>query len=143
MARLPAPGADDGTWGDVLNGFLVVAHNPDGTLSNTGTLAGKADNSAVIHNTGAETVAGAKAFNASPTVPTPTLASQAANKSYVDSVAGGGAPNATTSTPGVVQLAGDLGGTGTVYTAPVITDGAITNAKVSASAAIANPNSLP
>src|SRR5882762_3530704 len=109
MARLPVPGADDGTWGDVLNGFLAVAHNPDGTLSDTGTLAGKADNSAVVHNTGAETVAGTKAFNASPTVPTPTLASQAANKSYVDSVVSGGAPDATTSTKGIIQLGGDLG----------------------------------
>jgi hypothetical protein len=33
MARLPVPGSDDGTWGDVLNTFLSVAHNTDGTLS--------------------------------------------------------------------------------------------------------------
>ena len=32
MARLPIPGSDDGTWGDILNSFLVVAHNTDGTL---------------------------------------------------------------------------------------------------------------
>ena len=32
MARLPVPGSDDGTWGDVLNTFLGVAHNSDGTL---------------------------------------------------------------------------------------------------------------
>lgn len=32
MARLPVPGSDDGTWGDVLNEFLEVAHNNDGTL---------------------------------------------------------------------------------------------------------------
>jgi hypothetical protein len=31
MARLPIPGADDGTWGDVLNEFLSVEHNDDGT----------------------------------------------------------------------------------------------------------------
>jgi hypothetical protein len=30
--RLPVPGQDDGTWGDVLNGFLEVEHNADGTL---------------------------------------------------------------------------------------------------------------
>lgn len=34
MARLPAPGEDDGTWGTILNDFLVVEHNPDGTLKN-------------------------------------------------------------------------------------------------------------
>ena len=32
MARLPIPGADDDVWGDVLNGFLDVSHNGDGTL---------------------------------------------------------------------------------------------------------------
>lgn len=30
--RLPIPGQDDGTWGNILNGYLGVAHNPDGTL---------------------------------------------------------------------------------------------------------------
>jgi hypothetical protein len=32
MARLPIPGDDDGTWGTILNGFLDVEHNADGTL---------------------------------------------------------------------------------------------------------------
>jgi len=31
MPRLPVPGSDDGTWGDVLNEFLAVEHNSDGT----------------------------------------------------------------------------------------------------------------
>lgn len=31
-ARLPIPGQDDGTWGNVLNTFLEVSHNTDGTL---------------------------------------------------------------------------------------------------------------
>ena len=31
MARLPIPGSDDNTWGDVLNEFLSVEHNDDGT----------------------------------------------------------------------------------------------------------------
>jgi collagen type VII alpha len=30
--RLPTPGSDDGTWGNILNGFLEVSHNADGTL---------------------------------------------------------------------------------------------------------------
>jgi hypothetical protein len=30
--RLPTPGGDDGTWGTVLNDFLAIAHNSDGTL---------------------------------------------------------------------------------------------------------------
>lgn len=32
MARLPVVGSDDGTWGNLLNDFLDVAHNTDGTL---------------------------------------------------------------------------------------------------------------
>ena len=35
MARLPTPGGDDGTWGDVLNDFLGVAHNSDGSLKSS------------------------------------------------------------------------------------------------------------
>ena len=31
-ARLPIPGQDDGTWGGILNTFLSVEHNADGTL---------------------------------------------------------------------------------------------------------------
>lgn len=31
-ARLPTPGGDNGTWGNLLNDFLVQAHNPDGSL---------------------------------------------------------------------------------------------------------------
>jgi hypothetical protein len=33
MPRLPTPGGDDGTWGDILNTFLDVSHNSDGTLT--------------------------------------------------------------------------------------------------------------
>jgi hypothetical protein len=32
MARLPQPGADNGTWGDILNDYLLTSHNADGTL---------------------------------------------------------------------------------------------------------------
>jgi|GEM_PF-2967326 len=35
MARLPVPGSDKNIWGDVLNEFLEVAHNADGTLKNS------------------------------------------------------------------------------------------------------------
>lgn len=34
-ARLPTPGGDDGDWGDILNTFLEVSHNGDGTLSSS------------------------------------------------------------------------------------------------------------
>lgn len=32
MARLPKPGSDSGKWGDILNNYLAVSHDTDGTL---------------------------------------------------------------------------------------------------------------
>lgn len=32
MARLPVPGSDNGVWGNVLNDFLGIEHNTDGSL---------------------------------------------------------------------------------------------------------------
>lgn len=32
MARLPQPGSDTGTWGQILNDYLTQSHNPDGTI---------------------------------------------------------------------------------------------------------------
>ena len=87
MGRLPTPNGDSGTWGTVLNDFLLVAHNADGSLQNTGTMATKADDAAVVHQAGTETISGAKTFSASPVVPTPSAGTQVANKTYVDSVA--------------------------------------------------------
>lgn len=39
--RLPQPGNDTGTWGSILNDFLLVEHNIDGTLKANTTIAGK------------------------------------------------------------------------------------------------------
>jgi hypothetical protein len=52
-------------------------------------LATKANDTAVVHLTGNESVAGVKTFSSSPLVPTPATDTAAANKSYVDSVAVG------------------------------------------------------
>jgi hypothetical protein len=126
MARLPQPGGDDGTWGDLLNDFLAQEHNTDGTLKikTDGTLAAKANDSAVVHLSGNETVNGIKTFSSSPIVPSPTTNTQVANKAYVDLAAGGGDP----------AMGGDL--TGTASNAQLAT-GAIVDADVNNSAAIA------
>ena len=42
MPRLPIPGGDDGTWGDILNEFLDVEHNADGTLKKAGDISSAA-----------------------------------------------------------------------------------------------------
>ena len=64
MSRLPTPGGDDGVWGNVLNDFILLEHNPDGT-----------------------------------------------HRVVVD-------PDATTTSKGKIQLAGDLGGTSAAPTVP-------------------------
>ena len=139
MSRLPVVGQDDDIWGEILNDFLTVEHNNDGTLKKAGSIAsavqsvngengptitltagdvGAATDSAVVHKTGAETVAGVKTFSSSPIVPTPTASGEAANKTYVDSVVAGGAVDASTTTKGIIQLAGDLAGTASSPTVP-------------------------
>ncbi len=40
MTRLPIPGSDSGNWGTILNDFLDVAHNNDGTLKQAGLITG-------------------------------------------------------------------------------------------------------
>lgn len=41
MARLPTPGGDDGSWGDLLNEFLSFEHESDGTLKKADEIAAK------------------------------------------------------------------------------------------------------
>ncbi len=56
MARLPQPGGDDGTWGSVLNDYLSVSLDTDGTVK-----AGAVDSSAIQTNS----VSGSKLQNSS------------------------------------------------------------------------------
>jgi len=46
MARLPMPGSDQGTWGDILNQFLGIEHNADGTLKRGGEITQAATDAA-------------------------------------------------------------------------------------------------
>lgn len=137
MARLPAPGSDTGVWGIVLNDFLQQS------LTDSGALKSSAMESAGALTSSQKGVAnGIASLNSSAQVPTSQLATGTANSStYLRGDNTWSTPpastDATTTTKGIIQLAGDLGGTGTAAAAPIITDGAITNAKVSDTAAIA------
>jgi hypothetical protein len=42
MSRLPNPGGDDGNWGNILNDFLDVSHNSDGSLKSSAVSSGGA-----------------------------------------------------------------------------------------------------
>lgn len=87
MARLPIPGSDGGSWGSILNDFLLQEPNPDGTLK--------------IRTSGDLDI-----------------------------------PLATASVKGVVQLAGDLGGTAAVPTVPALATKQNADATLTALAAL-------
>jgi hypothetical protein len=126
MPQLPTVGGDDGNWGQILNDFLAVEHNGDGTLKTVAN-GGTAEKAA---NKGA--AGGYAPLDSNALVPTANLP------------AGAATPDATTSSKGIVQLAGDLGGTAALpvigaakVTGSKIAGSTITDANISASAAIA------
>lgn len=88
MSRLPVPGSDDDVWGDILNDYLSVAHNPDGTHKDSGT------------------------------------------------------PDATTTTKGKIQLAGDLSGTASIPTVPGLASKASTSTQVATAGSLTGGGNL-
>jgi hypothetical protein len=105
MARLPVPGSDSGTWGSVLNDYLAVSLNTDGTVK-----AGAIDTSALQDNS----VSGSKLQNSSITN-AKLNTNTGANGDVLtkDTTAGGGFKWAAAGTGGPPSGAagGDLGGT--------------------------------
>ena len=73
MARLPVPGGDDDVWGDILNDVQEVEHNSDGTLKSSGTLNIYAPKASPT-------------FTGTVTVPTPSNATDAVTKQYIDNL---------------------------------------------------------
>ena len=120
MSRLPVPGGDDGQWGQVLNDYLQVSINSDGTLK-TAALASALPSPISTANLGTGTASSTTFLRGDNTW----------------SAVVGGASNATTSTPGLVQLAGDLGGTSTAASAPTLASTTNVNTIISANTTVA------
>jgi len=93
MTRLPIPGSDDGSWGDILNDFLGQAHNTDGSLKSGIDLSKLAtDPLARANHTGTQTAGTITG-----------LATVATTGDFSDLTSG--PSNATTSTAGLMSAA--------------------------------------
>lgn len=131
-SRLPSPGGDTGEWGGILNDFLLVSHNNDGSLKNTGILA-------------------EKYIKPSDGIPKSDLAGTV--QTVLDNAFVGTLPEASTTTRGIIRLSGDLTGDALApLIAPgkvtggnggTIASGTITNENIHASAAIAKSKLSP
>lgn len=127
MSRLPMPGADIGVWGSILNDFLLTEHNPDGSLKMRNELS-------AIKNK----------LNTSVQVADKDqpdgYAGVDQNGRLATALMGGGGADSTTflrgdqtwasvpipvdaslQTKGIIQLAGDLGGSAALPTVPGLT----------------------
>lgn len=97
MSRLPTPGQDEGQWGDILNDFLAQVHNTDGSIK--------------------DNTIGIAALNVGTPSTNQVLAYSGTGLSWV-TPSSTPVPDADATTKGVVQLAGDLGGTAAAPTVP-------------------------
>jgi hypothetical protein len=114
-AQLPVPGQDNGTWGDMLNSFLLVSHNADGTLQQSaianaggvqlgGDLGGTTTEPIITKLQGTTVNAASPASNQ-------VLAYNSTSSAWVPSTVSSTPINdATNLAPGIIQLTGDLNG---------------------------------
>lgn len=117
MPRLPNPGGDSGAWGGILNDFLAVEHNTDGTLKQSDAISGAVQSSDIGQPSGIASL------GATGLVPTTQLGGSGASGSTFlrgdqTWVTPPGMSDATASSKGIVQLAGDLAGTASAPTVP-------------------------
>src|SRR6187431_624614 len=109
MPRLPIPGSDDDQWGDILNAFLLNAHQTDGSLKP----------SIVTSDALADNSVGLSQLNvlAAPSSGQ-VLGYNGSSLAWATPSGSGSVPDADASTKGLVQLAGHLGGTADSPTVP-------------------------
>jgi hypothetical protein len=93
MARLPTPGSDSDNWGNILNTFLEVAHNSDGSLN-----ASAIQNAGSIPTSQIGSANGVASLGTNSLVPSSQLGTSAANSStYLRGDGTWAVPNGSTS----------------------------------------------
>ncbi len=146
MSRLPTPGGDDGSWGNVLNDFLGVELNTDGTLKRASEIDSayqkpsggipKSDLAAAVQTSlttaDAQNALELQSVPVANTAPTDgqILTYSQAGTTWLPASVSASAPDATTSSKGIIELAGDLGGTAGMPTVPSLTSKANDSAVV-------------
>jgi Repeat of unknown function (DUF5907) len=146
MARLPTPGGDSNAWGQILNDFLAVEHNTDGTLKlrTDGTFyqkpgggIPKSDLSAAVQASlatadarDAAKLQGISVDNGVPSDGQVLLYDNSSSSWVAGTISSTTISDATTTAKGIVQLGGDLAGAGTSASTPLISANAITNGKL-------------
>ncbi len=140
MSRLPTPGSDNGSWGDILNDYLSVAHASDGTIKPASLSAAGGETTS---NKGAAD--GYAPLDSTAKVPTTNLGGSGGTSSTFlrgdqTWAAVPAASDATTSSKGIIQLAGDLAGTASAPTVPGLAGKQAASADLSAIAALTPAN---
>jgi len=108
MSRLPVPGSDQNSWGQILNDYLSQSHGSDGTLKPGVVNSGHIVNGSVTQGK----------LSASGAQPGQVLSTDGTSLQWATPTGSGSVPDATASTKGLVRLTGDLGGTADAPTVP-------------------------
>lgn len=112
MARLPVPGSDENTWGDVLNDFLTQSLNTDGTIKDS-----------AVTGLGGQSVA-----STAPADDDVLTYNASTSQWEPQSIGAASVPDADATTKGILQLTNDLGGTAASPTVPGLAAKADTSA---------------
>lgn len=124
MARLPIPGSDQGQWGEILNDYLSVSHNTDGTLKEItippGSITPPMLSQAYVPSSQKAVPDGVATLDGTGKVPTAQLPASTAP------------PDASATEKGLIQLGGDLAGTAATPTVPALANKAATATTITA-----------
>lgn len=110
MARLPVPQSDEGVWGELLNDYLSQAHASDGTIKPSAVNSDAISDSAIT----ASKLAASAGSNGQ------VLAKNTGVSGGLEWTTAAAPADATTTSKGLIQLAGDLAGTAAAPTVPTL-----------------------